>query len=150
MNILNEDELRTAKEYYVNKLVSSWIKHHRLIIYVDYDQTILGYEPFEYKLCDSVIYTIKEAQHLGAIVVLYTCRDSERLDKALEYCKNIGLSFDNVNPSKPFKEDFSSKPYYNILLDDKAGLPYSLEILQEAIEKYRRYLGIDPTYGVLT
>lgn len=39
-----------------------------------------------------------------------------------------------MNPSKPFKEGFSSKPYYNILLDDKAGLPYSLEILQEAVE----------------
>lgn len=51
MNILNEDELRTAKEYYVNKLVSSWIKHHRLIIYVDYDQTILGYETISKTYC---------------------------------------------------------------------------------------------------
>lgn len=121
-----------------------------MIIYVDYDQTILPYEPFEYKLCENVVNTLKNARNLGAKVVLYTCRDNDRLNKALEYCHNIGLEFDDINPTEPFKEGYSQKQYYNILLDDKAGLIYSLEILQGAIIEYRKYLGIDPVYGVLT
>lgn len=150
MNILSESELKAAKEYYINKLVVAWIKYHKLIIYVDYDQTILPYEPFEYKLCENVVNTLKNARNLGAKVVLYTCRDNDRLNKALEYCHNIGLEFDDINPTEPFKEGYSQKQYYNILLDDKAGLIYSLEILQGAIIEYRKYLGIDPVYGVLT
>lgn len=149
MNIFNDIELNSVKDFYIKKLINTWIKYKKIIICVDFDQTILPYEGFEYKLCENVVDTIKMAQNLGAYLILYICRDDECLNQALKYCNSVGLKFDDINPTKPFQEGYSLKPMYNILLDDKAGLPYTLDILQEAIKGYRKYLGVDPVYGAL-
>lgn len=61
------------------------------------------------------------------------------LEKAKTYCNSINLSFDQINPIDPFLPEYSHKPYCNIMLDDKAGLPYSLFILQQVIELYKSY-----------
>lgn len=139
MESLTIDEIRDATDYYVQKLVSAWVRYGKIIICVDYDQTILPYQGFERKLCKIVVDTIKEAQRIGASVILFTCRDGELLEKAKAYCNNIGLFFDQINPKEPFQQGYSHKPYCNIMLDDKAGLLSSLEILQKAIKMYKRY-----------
>lgn len=79
---------------------------------------------------------MKKAKEIGAHITLFTCRNGSLLEKAIDYCKKFDLHFDDVNPTKPFKPYFSSKLYYNILLDDKAGLGESLYILSSAIEEY--------------
>lgn len=139
MESLTTDELRDATDYYVQKLVSAWVRYGKIIICVDYDQTILPYQGFERKLCKIVVDTIKEAQTIGATVILFTCRDGGLLQKAKDHCDKLDLHFDQVNPKEPFQQGYSHKPYCNIMLDDKAGLLSALEILQKAIKIYRKY-----------
>ncbi|HOA30518.1 MAG TPA: hypothetical protein PKM70_01165 [Clostridia bacterium] len=44
-----------------------------------------------------VIEYIKELKSQGNRIILWTCRTDEKLDKALEWCKEQGLEFDAVN-----------------------------------------------------
>lgn len=137
MQQLTINQLKVASEYYITKLYKDWIKHGKIIICVDYDQTILPYQDFEQELCQMVVNTIKEAQQIGATVILFTCRDGEMLEKAKVYCKSIDLHFDDINPITPFLPGYSHKPYCNLMLDDKAGLLSALYTLQGAIAMYK-------------
>ena len=139
MEKLTIQQYKEATDYYIQKLFNDWINHGRIIICIDYDQTILPYQQFEKEICPIVVSTVKEAQKLGATLVLFTCRNGEMLEKAKTYCNSINLSFDQINPIDPFLPEYSHKPYCNIMLDDKAGLPYSLFILQQVIELYKSY-----------
>jgi hypothetical protein len=65
----------------------------------------------------------------GDKLILWTCRNKELTDKAVEWAKQLGLSFDAVNDDisevkeTDFGKDKSVKPYYDFLIDDKNRLP---------------------------
>lgn len=124
-------------ENYVNKLVKQWEKYGKIIIAVDWDDTLVGHSTNNKETCKEVCKLISGAQKLGAKVILWTCR--RWIDIGI-YAEQ--LAFENkfkineVNPIEPFKENYSHKPYCNILLDDKAGLEQSMAILKEAIKIY--------------
>ena len=128
---------------YINKLVKTWHKHGRIVILVDYDDTLVGHSYINKETCNKVGHEISKAQKLGADVILWTCRLKEEIS---EQIKNIEEEFDfiftDVNPTKPFREGYSHKPYCNISLDDKAGLEQSLAILKQATVIYGRELTI--------
>lgn len=52
----------------------------------------------------------------------------------LEYCKHYGIRVDYVNESPIMK---TRKPYYNILLDDRAGLQESFGVLDTLIYRIK-------------
>ena len=137
MQRLTKRHLKEDSDYYILKLYQDWVKYGKIIICVDYDQTILPYQDFEKELCHIVVNTIKEAQQIGARVILFTCRDGEMLEKAKAYCESINLHFDDINPTTPFLPNYSHKPYCNVMLDDKAGLLSALYTLQGAITMYK-------------
>lgn len=59
----------------------------------------------------------------GNKVILWTCRVGDRLQEAVEWCKQYGLEFDAVNDNLPeMIERYGSnsrKIYYDCLIDDK-------------------------------
>lgn len=102
------------------------------VIAVDFDKT----------LCDSiypgvgepikeVVKAIKLFKGRGDKIILWTCREGEDLDVALEWCEEQGLSFDAVNDNLPeLKELFGNNPRKiaaDIYIDDKALSTYSVE-----------------------
>lgn len=61
-------------------------------------------------------------------LILFTCSYTEELYRtkgALEILRNLGIRFDYVNENLEATNtkmgDFSKKPFFNVLLDDKAG-----------------------------
>jgi hypothetical protein len=48
------------------------------------------------------------------------------------YCKHFGINVKYINENKDVFPG-SPKPYYNILLDDRAGLESSIKILEKII-----------------
>ena len=126
-------------EYYSNKLYKAWKKHGKIIICVDFDDTIRAHHEECATTVNDAIFAIQEAQQLGATVILYTCRGPKDYKMIEEYCKEINFNYDILNPTEPFKDGYSTKPYCNILLDDKAGLEQSILILMDAIEHYKLY-----------
>lgn len=137
MHTLTKFEQDQISDYYILKLVETWKEHGKIIICVDFDNTIFPYYSFEDELCHTIIDTLHEALALGARLILYTCRDGEDLEYAINYCKRKGLEFEQVNNHIISLPSQSNKPYCNIMLDDKAGLCSALYILQGAIRRYR-------------
>lgn len=71
-----------------------------------------------------VINTIKEYKSYGWKIILWTCRNYESLDKAVEWCKKHGLEFDAVNTNLPEVQEFfgggdTRKVFADVYIDDK-------------------------------
>lgn len=60
----------------------------------------------------------------GSELILWTCRESELLDQAVEWCSEYGLEFDAVNENLPgWKQRFGNDPRKvgaDCYIDDKA------------------------------
>jgi hypothetical protein len=96
------------------------------IIAIDFDGTIVSHKypdvgaPLPY-----AIETMKDLQHQGARLILFTMRSGPTLIDAVEYCRQNGVEFWGVNEN-PEQSSWtaSPKPYANIYIDDSAlGCP---------------------------
>lgn len=76
-----------------------------MIIAVDLDGTIC-----ENKYPDigspniSIIKALQKARERGNKVILWTCRCDEKLDEALNWCKEHNIEFDAVNDNLPDRQ----------------------------------------------
>ena len=90
---------------------------------------------FDGTLCESVwpgigapntelIEALKKRRTEGDKIILWTCREDERLQEALEWCKAQGLEFDAVNDNLQEKKDLwgnnPRKIAADVYIDDKA------------------------------
>lgn len=76
---------------------------------------------------EDVISALLERQRRGAKIILWTCRVGERLDAAVQWCTEHGITFDAVNANLPvnivaFGND-CRKIYADEYWDDKARDP---------------------------
>lgn len=95
------------------------------IIAVDFDGTLVTDEFPE--IGQPIKYTwdrLWQAKSAGAKIILWTSRDNEHLQKAIDFCALRGFEFDAVNDNLPeCKKMFSNdtrKVYANEYWDDKA------------------------------
>lgn len=119
----------------INRLVDEYNKYQgKLVVAFDFDNTIFDYhnDGGDYS---GVISLLKECSEEGFIMVLFTSNeDEDRLKWMLEYCKHYGIRVDYINESPIMK---TRKPYYNILLDDRAGLQESFGVLDALIYRIK-------------
>ena len=76
-----------------------------MIIAVDFDGTIVEHKyPLIGKERPFAIATLKKLQDDGNLLILWTVRDGELLDEAVEFCHKRGLDFYAVNSNTPLNE----------------------------------------------
>lgn len=105
-----------------------------MVVAVDFDGTLTedGFYPNCGKPIIKNIEYVKELKKSGYKVILWTCREKESLQIAVDWCKSFGLDFDavneNINPEiKIEKYGYSCrKVYADIYLDDKAMKAYTI------------------------
>ena len=103
-----------------DRLREEYIKHGSLIIAVDFDGTINDFHNMGIRL-DTVIDTLKMLKPIFNFkYVIYTAEIDE--EKVRNKCNEIGLEIDGVNIQLLEQFKNSKKLYYNLLLDDRAGL----------------------------
>jgi hypothetical protein len=81
---------------------------------------------------------VRECQELGFYIVLFTASPPERYDFMTNYCLGYGIKLDAINKNVitlPYGNN--GKIYYNILIDDRAGLKTSVEILEMLVNRVR-------------
>lgn len=101
------------------------------VIAIDFDGTL-----FENAFPDigaprwEVINQAIAARQAGYAVVLWTCREGERLQAAIDACTRCGLAFDAINalpPELEFYEKEGTPPYRKVFadfyIDDRARSP---------------------------
>lgn len=103
-----------------------------MTIAVDFDGTIVEHRyPRIGKELPFAVETLKALAGEGHKLILWTSRDGELLEEALEFCRQRGLEFYAVNSNYPpgalFKrrEDRSCKVVADLYIDDRnlGGLP---------------------------
>ena len=118
-----------------------------MTIAVDFDGTIVEHKyPKIGKERPFAIETLKALQAEGHRLILWTSRDGELLEEAVEFCRKNGLTFYAVNSSTPSDAlfagrptGFSSKIQADIYIDDRnvGGLP-EWGVIYEIITKKHR------------
>tara|TARA_R110000851_G_scaffold298138_1_gene453590 strand:+ start:692 stop:1120 length:429 start_codon:yes stop_codon:yes gene_type:complete len=127
-------------EVFVKRLTNEWIAHDKLIVAVDFDDTIFPWGLFSQEYCDELISFLKWIKTVGAYIVIFTASDKKRYKEIRDYCSDKGLPIDSINKNPidlPYGKE--GKIYYNIFLCDTAGLTASREILEKAAENYLDY-----------
>ena len=127
-------------DYDLQKLHIAYKQHGKIIIGLDFDDTIfpLSSNKTVIDRCRSVVnaivnYMIKTPKERKPIICLYTNSD----EQSLVYKKFITENYyripvDYVNESPVLTGN--GKPFFNILLDDKAGLTESCQRLIKLTE----------------
>lgn len=127
---------------YIERLANEWKQHGKIIIGVDFDNTISPYHLFDN--VDDIaraIKLIKDCQMVGCYVVIHTSCNEDRYEEIKEYCNICGIRVDSINQTPidlPYGKA-GSKPYCNHFLDDRAALPAALDILEEAMYRQRAF-----------
>ena len=114
-----------------------------MIIAIDFDGTICQNKyPEIGEPMPHAIESIRELHQAGHYLILWTCRQGEQLDEALQWCKQNGLSFHAVNDHNPDNLKFfggvgGKKVYADIYIDDKniggfVGWQRAMELIKEA------------------
>jgi hypothetical protein len=106
----------------VARLFNEWKKHPRLLIACDFDDTIFDFHN-QGNDHSGVIDILKKCKNLDFYVTIFTASKPERYDLIRSHMKELGIEIDAINKNVielPYGNN--GKIYYNILLDDRAGL----------------------------
>lgn len=126
-------------DFYINndnvleRLKNEYKKYGNLIIAYDFDNTIYDYhnEGHEY---NDIIEILKKCKKLGFYLIIFTCCEENKYDFIINYCNKNDIPFDPINENAPFTKFSGRKIYYNLLLDDRAGLESSYNCLNNLIK----------------
>ena len=95
----------------------------KLIIAVDFDGTIVeNHWPYIGPIQNYSVIALRFLHRAGHKLILWTCREGERLENAVNYCKELGIEFDGVNAnvdSEYSELGDSRKVHADIYIDDK-------------------------------
>ena len=127
----------------IEKLYSDWAKYGTLYIAFDFDNTIWNFRKYENNYEDNpeavywdIVNLLKEAKKLGMKLILWTSCPS-RMDEITknDLCRTWGIEPDYINWS-PLSPG-ATKPHFNLLLDDRAGLESAVYVLEETIKRIK-------------
>lgn len=116
------------------RLLDEYVKYRKLIVAVDFDDTLYDFHQkgFEYP---QLVETVRRCNRAGFFVMVFTDLSPGKAELVEQIYGKYGLRFDSINKSPDYLPFGSNgKPYYNILLDDRAGLPSALEALKAVLD----------------
>jgi hypothetical protein len=88
-----------------------------------------------------VVDLLVECSDLGFTMILFTANEGEeKLTYCKAFCMSQGIRVDYINESPIMA---TRKPYYNILLDDRAGLEEAYYTLSAVVEVIKMQKGYD-------
>lgn len=123
-----------SEDTVIDRLINEYHKYKNLIIAFDFDGTVYDFHNQGFKFPE-VIKTLQECKKLGFYLYVFTANPNEEF--VATFLKENNIPYDAINDS-PVKANMNNKkPYYNILLDDRAGLSSSLFQLKQVISKIK-------------
>lgn len=126
------------KDYYLsdiacyNRLLKEYEKYKTLIVAVDFDGTINDFHN-EGLTFEGITNLLKECNKLGLRLVIYSANTDEKF--ILKKCSELGIEIEGVNVQLLDEFKYSKKLYYNILLDDRAGLSSAFNVLSRLVKE---------------
>ena len=129
-----------SEENIYQRLKEKYQQYGKLIVAYDFDETV--YNNFKTKdtQFDMVTDLIKRCRPYSTLIVFTARNINDKNDYELvnKYLKDNNIPFDYINSDYNGIIPFGRKIYYNILLDDKAGLPSAYRVLNRLIEELEK------------
>ncbi len=127
----------------VARLIREWEKHGALIVALDFDDSIYPFHDngATYPL---VTQLARECSDLGWPIVVWTASSPDRYPMMREYLAERGIKVAAVNENPPdLKLPFGKwgKIYFNVCLDDRAGLASAYAALREVVDHVKAQKG---------
>lgn len=110
----------------VDRLCREFKEHNGLIVGFDFDDTVYDFHGKGFKY-PNVIELLKKAHGMGCTLVCHTGNPDRSLVES--HLKDLGIIFQWETPIM-----FGNKPYFNILLDDRAGLSSAFFVLTATLK----------------
>lgn len=102
-----------------NRLKEEYFKYNGLVVAYDFDNTVYDFHKTG-ETYHQVIRLLQDLKKVGCTLICFTANEDEEFVKS--YCSLINIPLDYLNENPPFFKSNSRKIYYNVLLDDRAGL----------------------------
>lgn len=128
----------------LENLQKQYSKYNQLIIAYDFDDTVREWNPD--KPYEGVVGRHKDVVKLlqrakekinNAKFICYTARDHNNpltIEYITQFCKENNIPLDTINENIITWYESPSKLFYNIFLDDKAGLETAVYVLENFID----------------
>lgn len=125
----------------VTRLLQEWRTHNQLIVACDFDDTVFDFHGKGYRY-DRIIELLKRCQYHGFYIMMFTAQHPDQYDQSRAYLaeKGIIVHTTNCNPVE-MKFGHWGKPWWSILLDDRAGLGQAYVILSSVIAEIEKEKG---------
>ncbi len=124
--------LNTQNTY--NRLYQEYNKYGSLVVAFDFDNTVFDYHNKGWSF-DKMVNLLQQLKQIGCYLIIFTANEDEVFVRT--YCQENNIPFDGINENPPFYKSESRKIYYNILLDDRAGLKESYTVLRKLIKNIK-------------
>jgi hypothetical protein len=114
------------------RLYDDYVKHKSLIVAFDFDNTVYDYHQ-KGESFNNLISLLRECRRMGFYLICFTSCNDDRLPEIEKYLNENDIPYHSINgdvENIPFK---GRKVYYNILLDDRAGLASAYNVLTSTI-----------------
>ncbi|MEL6720428.1 MAG: hypothetical protein AAFP82_17110 [Bacteroidota bacterium] len=124
-------------DYYLNqenafqRIWKEYSNYEQLIIAYDFDNTIYDCHQKGWTF-EQMETLIRDLKSIGCYLIIFTA--NQDLDFVKTYCEEKNIPFDAINENAPFTRSNARKIYYNALLDDRAGLKTTYDILVSLTE----------------
>jgi hypothetical protein len=113
------------------RLYEEYKRYGSLSIGVDFDNTIYDYHKKGYGY-ETVIDLCIRAVELGMKVHIFTANPDHAL--VTQYCAEKGIQIEGINTCGVKLGWESRKPFYSLLLDDRAGLISAVDDLERLVQ----------------
>jgi len=124
-------------DYYLNKqnayerILKEYLTYDHLIVAYDFDNTVYDCHQKGWEF-EQVVTLLRQLKKIGCYLIIFTANEDLSFVKA--YCQKQAIPFDAINENAPFIYSKARKIYYNALLDDRAGLRATYDILLRLVE----------------
>ena len=124
-----------SKKRVKDRLRNEFKKYGNLIIAFDFDYTVHSYHDEDYTY-DFIAELLREWRPYSRLIV-FTASPESRYPYIENYLNEHNIPFDKINDEVVSERHYTRKVYYNVFLDDRAGLGETAEILYELLEEIK-------------
>jgi hypothetical protein len=122
------DDFYLDEENAYKRLKEEYEKYHTLIVSYDFDNTVFDYNKKGIKF-QNVIDLLRVCKEIGCYLSVFTSDGDDRIPEIKEYLEKNNIPYDAINENHKDIKFIGRKIYYNVLLDDRAGLSSAYRIL---------------------
>lgn len=118
---------------FYERLQKDYQQHKSIFVAYDYDNTVFDYhnQGINY---EKIIKLLRVCKSLGFTLILFTGNEGEQLNIIKSDLIKRRIPYDLINENPLMN---TRKPYYNILLDDRAGLKEAYNNLKKLTNEIR-------------